>query len=74
MPKLVYWYAERVGDSDCYSVVARTKKDALLQMEQQGASNYERPVKKTLEYKDAFDLFDWVTSEAGGRGCGSTAT
>jgi hypothetical protein len=37
-----------------------------------GADRFEPPIKKTIHYKDAFDLFEWCTSEGGGRGCGSS--
>jgi hypothetical protein len=31
---------------------------------------FEPIVKKTIQYKDAFDLFDFITSESGGRTAG----
>ena len=72
MAKLNYWYCECIGDSDVYSIISKTKKDALAERDERGVENFSPPVKKTIDYKDAFDLFDWVTSEGGGRGCGST--
>jgi hypothetical protein len=72
MATLTYWYCASIGDADVYSIIAKTKKDALAKREEYGVNEYEPPVKKTLDYKDAFDLFDWATSEGGGRGCGST--
>ena len=73
MATLTYWYCERTTDSDCYSIIAKTKKEAQAMRQEQGEQYYEPPVKKTLHYKDAFDLFDWATGEGGGRGCGDTA-
>ena len=73
MATLTYWYCECRGDNECYSIIAKTKKEAQAKREQQGAHCYEDPVKKTVTYRDAFDLFDWVTSEGGGRGCGTTS-
>jgi hypothetical protein len=70
MANLTYWYAECIGDSDAYSIVAKTKKEALAQREERGTDSYMEPIKKTLFYKDAFDLFNWATGEGGGRGCG----
>lgn len=70
MAKLTYWYCASIGDSDVYSIISKTKKDALAQRERDGVKYYEPPVKKTLDYRDAFNLFDWATSEGGGRGCG----
>jgi hypothetical protein len=71
MANLTYWYAARVGDSDAYSIVTKTKREA----EQRRAADptgFEPVVKKTLFYRDAFDLFYYATSEGGGRGCGDS--
>ena len=71
MAKLTYWYAAVKRDSDCYSIVAKTKKDAERQLNDRGGPQYFDPIeKRTFVYKDAFDLFDWATSEGGGRGMG----
>jgi hypothetical protein len=68
MPKLTYWVAECETDGQCYSVIDRTKKGAQAQVEALDKCNRYGPVhKRYIEYKDAFDLFDWCTSEAGGR-------
>lgn len=72
MATLTYWYCECRDDDDAYSIISKTKTDALAQREARGESRFEAPVKKTLHYKDAFDLLDWATGEAGGRGCGTT--
>lgn len=62
--KLTYWYAECLDDNDCYSIRAKTKKEALRQIEETN-KDYERsiyapsfgPVEKIiLSYEDAFDL------------------
>ena len=73
MANLTYWYCECIGDSDAYSIVAKTKKEAVAQREERGTGSYRDPIKKTLQYRDAFDLFDWSTGEGGGRGCGDNA-
>jgi hypothetical protein len=68
MPKLTYWVAECETDSQCYSIIDRTKKGAIAQLEKVDKCNrYGKVHKRTIEYKDAFDLFDWVTGEGGGR-------
>jgi len=72
MATLNYWYCECNDDSDCYSIIAKTKKEAVAQRTQRGEDRFEAPVKKTINYADAFDLFYWATSEGGGRGCGAT--
>ena len=72
MAKLTYWYCACTDDADAYSIIAKTKKDAMQQLAERGTDRFEYPVKKTIYYKDAFDLFFWCTSEGGGRGCGSS--
>lgn len=68
MPKLTYWVASVIDDADCYSIIGKTRKSVLEQIEQVSSpERYETPVKKDIYYKDAFDLFAWVTSEGGGR-------
>lgn len=74
MATLTYWYSECLDDADVYSIIAKTKKDAEAQRQERGADRYAAPIKKALSYRDAFDLFDWATSEAGGRACGTSAT
>jgi hypothetical protein len=70
MATLTYWYAECLDDADAYSIIAKTKKEAAAQRLERGAERFAQPVKKVLQYRDAFDLFYWSTSEGGGRGCG----
>ena len=72
MAKLVYWYAQCLDDADAYSIVARTKKDAKAQMIERGADRFGELERKEFEYKNAFDLFEYATSEGGGRGMGYT--
>ena len=72
MATLTYWYCACLDDADAYSIAAKTKKEAQAQREERGADRFAAPVKKTLYYKDAFDLFYWTTSEGGGRGCGDS--
>jgi hypothetical protein len=70
MATLTYWYSACNDDGDCYSIITKTKKEAVAQRQERGEDRFDAPVKKTITYKDAFDLFAWVTSEGGGRGCG----
>lgn len=72
MATLTYWYCECLDDADAYSIITKTKKEAKVLRDQRGAERYGEPVRKVLQYRDAFDLFDWATSEGGGRGSGST--
>ena len=73
MAKLMYWIAEDLDDAECYSIIAKTKKEVVrIVASRSKPERYGAPVKKELFYKDAFDLFDWCTSEGGGRACGNT--
>lgn len=65
--KLTVWIATQEGDSQCYNIVARTKKEALEQMRHRGFFDFAAPRKVVIEYKDAFELFTMVTGEGGGR-------
>ena len=72
MAKLVYYYAEREDDGDCYSIIATTLKEARRQVAENSWASYGPIQKKVLEYRNAFDLLEWVSSEGGGRGAGYT--
>ena len=72
MATLTYWYCECLDDADAYSIITKTKKEAVAQRDRR-EDRYAPPEKRTIQYRDAFDLFDWVTGEGGGRGCGGTA-
>jgi hypothetical protein len=61
-----------LDDADAYSIVAKTKKEVKAQLADRNDSRYGPIERKVLQYRDAFDLFDWATSEGGGRGCGMT--
>lgn len=72
MPKLTVWIAEQGDDHPCYNLIGRTRKSVKEQIAEriaQGdrADRYEAPVKVEIEYRDAFDLFDRLTCEGGGR-------
>ena len=70
--KLTYWYAERLNDADCYSVIAKTKREARYLVMTRGPDGYGPIEKRVIEYLDAFDLFEQVSSEEGGRSAGWT--
>ena len=66
--KLTVWIAEQNHDSQCYNVVARTKKECLEKIATQyKPQDFDAPQKVVIEFKDSFDLFEYITSEAGGR-------
>lgn len=66
MKKLTYWVAKAIGDSDVYSMRAKTKKECLAAIAASGneiGTDYEKPVKVTVEFKDTFDLLNDCLSE-----------
>ena len=75
MAKLIVWIARQDDDSSCYNIVAKTRKACLelvaANVAQWGnpseAPVYETPIKREIDYKDAFDLWQQATSECGGR-------
>ena len=72
MAKLTYYYAERLDDAECYSVIATTLKGAREQVKLFSGAEYGPIEKKELIYRNAFDLLSWAASEGGGRGVGTT--
>ena len=70
--KLTYWYAARLNDADCYSIITKTKREAQHLVEAWGPDEYGPIEKRVIEYLDAFDLFAQVSSEGGGRSAGWT--
>jgi len=72
MPKLIYWAARMEADSECYSIIAKTKKEAQRKLAEVWNPEDFGPIeKRIIVYKDAFDFLDIVTSEGGGRCCGA---
>lgn len=71
--KLSYWYAPRLDDGDCYSIRAKTKREATEQLRKLEASFGESNscpkfgpiVKVNVEYSNAFDLMSIYTGEGG---------
>jgi len=71
MPKLTYWIARCNDDSDAYSIRTRTKKaceaEYQFRMKDRRGNAYDRPIKVTVEYSNAFDLMEQCMNES--RGC-----
>ena len=79
--RLHYWIADRLDDSRCYSIRAKTRKEVLAQLKEIEAepfmdddeacyrtrwgAKYRLPHKVTIEYKDGFDLVNMALSEGG---------
>lgn len=55
MKTLKYWVC-RHKISKCYSIRAKTKKEAKARREAEGEDNYDAPFIVTIRYKDSFDL------------------
>lgn len=67
MAKLTVWIMIQDQDSECYNIIARTKKDALAQAATRTYTKWSEPKRMEIHYQDAFSLFELATSEAGGR-------
>lgn len=67
MPKLTVWIATQEDDSSVYNIVTKTKAEALIEIGKRPSTRFEAPKKVVIEYRDAFELFELATSEAGGR-------
>ena len=61
--KLTYWYSQCPNDSDVYSVRARTKKQAILDIAQMEQPGWPAPKKVTVQYHDAFSFLQECSSE-----------
>ena len=70
MPMLRYWYCQCLDDHNCYSIVAKTKKEANRIRDERGPERYDPPELRVVYYKDDFDLMELFTGESGGRGFG----
>ena len=65
--KLTVWIMTQDEDSECYNIIAKTKKAALEEAADRPRTKWSEPKKMEIHYRDAFDLFALATSEAGGR-------
>jgi len=63
MFKLTYWIAKQNDDHRCYDIRAKTKREVLAKMKEQNYKAWEKPIKVTIEYKNAFDLMSQCMSE-----------
>lgn len=63
--KLTFWYAACLSDGDCYSIRARTKKEAQRQVKLYDHNQWGEVEKVVLEYSDGFELMDGVAGESG---------
>ncbi len=67
MAKLTLWRIQNTEDSESYSIIAKTMKDALDQLGSYPLKHEMILEKVVIEYASAFDLFDLVSGEGGGR-------
>ncbi len=69
--KLTYWVAQPLQGDKTNAIIARTRHDCEQKVIAYGApAEYAAPIKKSLLYTDAFDLFEMATGNDGGRGMG----
>jgi hypothetical protein len=70
MATLTYWKCKNLEDAECYSIRARTKREAAARRVEDGeehARRFSHPYKVVIEYADAFDLADQLVGWEGGR-------
>lgn len=65
--KLRFWMAEQTEDNACYNPIAKTKKEVEAMIDKNDYIKYTSIKHIEVDYTSAFDLFDWVTGESGGR-------
>jgi len=69
MKTLTYWLAKRIDDGSIYSIREKTRracKETLVrEWGTEWPEHYEKPVKVTVQYKDAFDLVRQALNEGG---------
>ena len=67
MPRLTIWNIECEADSSCYSIRAKSKKAAIAEYDAKEDSekrSFADVVEKQVyEYRDAFHLADYLSSE-----------
>jgi len=65
--KIKLWIATQEQNSSHYNLIAKTKKELLQQMAKYSHVRYDEIAQVESTFRDAFDMFEWVTSESGGR-------
>ena len=68
--KLTYWIAECWGKDPDHDIIDKTKRGAQEQVAAATSASYSPVTKRTIEFKDSFDLFQQATAPEGGRGMG----
>lgn len=63
--KLIYWTAENLNDSKCYSIREKTRKAVIAKLAENITTEYGPVRKVIIEYADAFDLMKECTGEGG---------
>jgi hypothetical protein len=61
--KLTYWCCQCIGDSEVYSIRAKSKKEALRLRGIHGEEYYGLPIKQVVNYNNALDLLDLCLGE-----------
>lgn len=65
--RLIYWIADNLKDSPCFSIRERTRKAVNVELTTGGYGlvDFGKPRKVVIEYTDAFDLMRQLLSEDG---------
>ena len=64
--KLTYWCCQCIGDSEVYSIRAKSKKEALRLRGIHGEEYYGLPIKQVVNYDNALDLLDLCLGQCRG--------
>ena len=64
--KLTYWCCQCIGDSEVYSIRAKSKKEALRLRGIHGEEYYGLPIKQVVNYNNALDLLDLCLGQCRG--------
>lgn len=70
MRKLTLWVSEIDNDSYHYNIIGKTKReviDKVNELEECIKRHYREPIKREVEFKDIFDLYDICTGEYANR-------
>lgn len=60
--KLTYWYSRCLGDTNQFSLRAKTRREVKAMLSANDASVYSKIVKVEIEYADGFDLMQMYAS------------
>jgi len=70
--KLTYWKCKCLDDHDCYSIRAKTRKEAVERRDEYNPEAFSEPYRVEIEYSSGFDLMTQCLGEGGLGECPSS--